>query len=1250
MRYRTSAFGSSAGVLLASLLGLGPVGFSVPSDPAQKPPDAAPWQRLLTGDDAKRVEDLERKFAELYEAGRYAEAQVPARASVALRTRLQGATHWQTVSMKRHLETLEQITTLPADAQAELTEATKLEKELAKLKGEGRYRDGIGVARRIVAIRQRHLGEEHRLVAPALNDQGICAHNAGQYTEAETLFRRALALCQKLLGDEHPHTAAAITNLALSLSAQDKYTEARPLHHRALEIHLRAQGKDHEDTAVAYNNLATYFEKQGLYGEAERLHHQAVEILLRVHGEKHLKTAVAYNNLGFNLNHQGKYADAQQWYHKALEIQRALSGADHPETVLLYNNLAVNLADQGRYADAEPLYRKALAVRSGTLGEEHPWTASTYGNLALTLSHQGKLAEAEQLFRRALKIQDRPPGEEQRSTAACCSNLASNLQAQGRHAEAEALLEKALAIHQRLLGEDHADTALSYNNLAASFDAQRKYAAAEPLLRKALDIFRRRLGEEHPQTAQAYSNLAVNLYNQEKYAEAEPLHVQALEKHRQLLGEGHPTTAWAYKNLVSNWWAQGQYEQAEKVGPAATKSFEAARRRISFAGLERASYAADNSPLRFLAAVAARTGKPVAAWQSLENDLARGLLDDLSVRLLNAEERRHEQDLLGKLNRLDSQIAALLGTHKVTQAAREQVDQLRRQRDAVQAECAQVQADLAAKYGVAAGAVYELDRLQKQLRPDAALLTWLDLQGEPKSADPNGEHWACVVRHRGPPLWTRLPGSGPSATWLPADEHLASQARQAFSRLSQDAEGPWTDLARKLYAQRLAPVERHLGANAGLPAVRHLIVLPSFQMRRIPLEVLTDRYTVSYAPSGTMFAWLYEKRSEAERAGRDRRPARLLAVGDPVFESAQPPVSLPPPPEHGVLIVAVLPGSNAAGSGIQAGDVFLRYSRTKLNTPADLDAAIAAGAAAQPSGAPRGAVSIPVRVWREGKTLDLAVRPGRLGVEISPEPVAQALRAHREREALMRGPRREAFSPLPGTRTEVQAIARTFPKADLLLGSEASEQNLDRLATTGRLREFRFLHLATHGVLDNESALRSALILAQDQLPDPLEQVLAGKEAYDGRLTVEQMLRSWRLDADLVTLSACQTGLGEYSGGVGYVGFSQALFLAGARSLVLSLWRVDDTATALLMTRFYENLLGTRAGLAKPMPKAQALAEAKSWLRGLNAEEVQRLVAGLPDAARGAVRTRKPAQTPTPAKPFTHPYYWSGFILIGDPR
>src|SRR5262249_25572727 len=128
-------------------------------------------------------------------------------------------------------------------------------------------------------------------------------------------------------------------------------------------------------------------------------------------------------------------------------------------------------------------------------------------------------------------------------------------------------------------------------------------------------------------------------------------------------------------------------------------------------------------------------------------------------------------------------------------------------------------------------------------------------------------------------------------------------------------------------------------------------------------------------------------------------------------------------------------------------------------------------------------------------------------------------------------------------------------------------------------------------------------------------------------------------------------GLGRYQGGEGYLGFAQALLLAGARSVVLSLWKVDDTATALLMIRFYENLLGKRdgrAGSVSDRSKAEALREAKHWLRNLTADEVQQWAAALPAGERGE-RARPPAAR-SAARPYAHPYYWAAFILIGGPQ
>jgi CHAT domain-containing protein len=99
---------------------------------------------------------------------------------------------------------------------------------------------------------------------------------------------------------------------------------------------------------------------------------------------------------------------------------------------------------------------------------------------------------------------------------------------------------------------------------------------------------------------------------------------------------------------------------------------------------------------------------------------------------------------------------------------------------------------------------------------------------------------------------------------------------------------------------------------------------------------------------------------------------------------------------------------------------------------------------------------------------------------------------------------------------------------------------------------------------------------------------------------------------------------------------------------VLSLWEVDDASTALLMTRFYENLMGE--GVVTPMSKAEALAEAKRWLRGLRTDEVSQLTKDLPTrGTRGRLVPRDAAAAPA-VRSFDHPYFWSGFILIGDPR
>ncbi|MEA2562667.1 MAG: hypothetical protein QOH06_4171 [Acidobacteriota bacterium] len=178
---------------------------------------------------------------------------------------------------------------------------------------------------------------------------------------------------------------------------------------------------------------------------------------------------------------------------------------------------------------------------------------------------------------------------------------------------------------------------------------------------------------------------------------------------------------------------------------------------------------------------------------------------------------------------------------------------------------------------------------------------------------------------------------------------------------------------------------------------------------------------------------------------------------------------------------------------------------------------------------------------------------------------------------------------LPFSREEAEALLALVPPAERLgaLGLEASRETV----LSGRLSRYRLVHFATHGIVDTDHPELSGLLLSQG--------FLRAHEIY--RLS---------LPADLVVLSACRTALGREMRGEGLVGLTRGFFHAGARSVLVSLWEVEDRATAELMRRFYREML------KEGRPPAAALRAAQASLR------------------------REPG--------WEAPYFWAGFILQGD--
>ena len=206
---------------------------------------------------------------------------------------------------------------------------------------------------------------------------------------------------------------------------------------------------------------------------------------------------------------------------------------------------------------------------------------------------------------------------------------------------------------------------------------------------------------------------------------------------------------------------------------------------------------------------------------------------------------------------------------------------------------------------------------------------------------------------------------------------------------------------------------------------------------------------------------------------------------------------------------------------------------------------------------------------------------------------------------------------LPHTRIEADSVASRFERVTRYHGAGATES----VMLSQDLSRYRYLHLATHGVVNEQNPRMSGLLLASAGEDNP--------NGYDAFLRVPD-IHTLNLNADLVVLSACNTGLGQILKGEGVLGLQRAFFLAGTSSVMVSLWSVQDRSTASLMARFYRELnnLGDQQN---------------TWryrMAGLFSSEPEKFG----HKAR-ALRNAKLEMINDPR--FSHPRHWAGFVIIG---
>src|SRR5262249_24379434 len=258
-----------------------------------------------------------------------------------------------------------------------------------------------------------------------------------------------------------------------------------------------------------------------------------------------------------------------------------------------------------------------------------------------------------------------------------------------------------------------------------------------------------------------------------------------------------------------------------------------------------------------LSAIRACTSDPGLAWGALEADLARGFLDEAGERhgvTPTPDEQKQRQDSVTQLQQTQPRILQLVSRQRDDAQEKELTDLLE-----VKARIEKDLADLAV--ALSRRELASLANVQGTLPSDAAWVAWVDVSD---ASDGVQEHWGCVVRARSGPVWERLPGSGEGGKWSKEDLDLPNLFREALAKSS-----PATDisnLAQQLYAQRLAPLEKHL------KGVNRLYVVPVRAMAGMPIEALTDQYSITYTPSGTHLVKLQNQKHPGG-------PAMLLALG-----------------------------------------------------------------------------------------------------------------------------------------------------------------------------------------------------------------------------------------------------------------------------------------------------------------------------------------------------------------------------------
>ncbi len=1054
---------------------------------------------------------------------------------------------------------------LPPDAQALLVARSDLARSLL---GAQDFRAARALLEGVVAAWAAKTAPDVAAARKARFRLASSLRSLGELDAARTFFDDMIAGCERADPPDPKSLALARFDLGTLLYLADDFRNALALQEPAplaLETELPA---DDPSLASARGNLAITLYSLGELARARALQESVLANTERVYPTDHRYIVSARRGLANTLASMGDLAGARVLEERVLATSARTLDEDSDDLAMARASFGATLSELGEYSPARVLQERVLAQRESRHPTTHPAVLRARINLAATLLSQGDLSESRSLSESVVEILDRVTAEDHTLRVGARANLARCYYHLGEDEKARVLQVGVLESHERTRPAGHPEIISARLNLANTLKRLERGGEALDLQERSLGDLEGSVPDSSPLLAMARANLAGTLLMHGEFVRARTLLDAALASPSLRDDDVGIARSRPLELLCSLLVAEERARQPSERRPEAAAEFYVACRRL-IEGERRilGRVVLEASPREAEERVTARRASVQGIlWMSAGGGVFPADPELAALGFLLAESSRAAALATARIAaaaRGDASVEALLSAARqasqhlarLAQAGgtAEEVDAAQRALDTVQRELV---VRGAARIGGSTAGVDDLRPMAAKLGSDAVLVAWMRCA---RRVDPSTSVEFLTANvlcggAEGPRLHHFEPGRIDALTTVVERWRAAIKNGGDRGLASAAPELDATQLGNAVRAPVLDPL---------LPALRgakRLVVVLDDVLHTIPLDAL---------------------------------PAGPFA----------------PTPEGAALPLGEFIRIEYRSSAFE----WLESSET----PSEAGALVAWGHPAfdsQPTEAPD----------LEPETIAIAV------VDAS-APYAPAV--------LRGGAWERGFAPLTATREEVRGIGQFFEDA---FGEESPRRVLERRAASRESLETlapraRWLHVATHGWFAPESVrssedlddegTRSTSVEARVRGSSPM--VLAGLALaganlpadelgrYAGLVTAQEIASLDLGGCELAVLSACDTNVGVRRAGQGVASLQRALHMAGARSVITSLWKVPDEATKELMVDFYRRLW------IQKKPKAQALWEAKERLREAR-----------DDVGRPLYATRD----------------WAGWVLSGDPQ